>query len=72
LLELAPFGKVLFSSDAFALAELYLLAAVLHRRALTRLLTEGVAEGDWTEADALRIAECMSSGNAARVYRLTT
>ena len=32
-LELAPFGKLLFSSDAYGLAELYLLGAVLFRRA---------------------------------------
>jgi uncharacterized protein len=33
-LELAPFGKVLYSSDAFGLPELYFLAALLFRRAL--------------------------------------
>ena len=70
LLELAPFGKVLFSTDAFGLAELYLLATVLFRRALGRLLTAGVADGDWTAADALRIALDIGSGNATRAYRL--
>ena len=35
-LELVPFGKFLFSSDAYGLAELYHLAALLFRRGLTR------------------------------------
>jgi uncharacterized protein len=70
LLELAPFGKVLFSSDAFGLGELYLLAAALFRRALGRLLAAGVADDDWTAGDAVRIAAAIGSGNAVRAYRL--
>jgi predicted TIM-barrel fold metal-dependent hydrolase len=70
LLELAPFGKVLFSSDAFGLAELYLLGTVLFRRGLGRYLTEGVAEDAWTAADAARIAAMIGAGNATRAYRL--
>ena len=31
-LELVPFGKLLFSSDAYGLAELYYLGALLFRR----------------------------------------
>ncbi|HWO59363.1 MAG TPA: amidohydrolase family protein, partial [Umezawaea sp.] len=38
LLELAPFGKVLFSTDAFGLAELYVISTALFRRALDRVL----------------------------------
>lgn len=71
LLELAPFGKVLFSSDAFGLAELYLLGTVLFRRGLGRLLAEGVAEGAWTAADAVRVAGMIGSGTARRAYRLS-
>jgi predicted TIM-barrel fold metal-dependent hydrolase len=70
LLELAPFGKVLFSSDAFGLAELYLLGTVLFRRGLGRYLAEGVVEDAWTAADAARIAAMIGAGNAARAYRL--
>jgi predicted TIM-barrel fold metal-dependent hydrolase len=70
LLELAPFGKVLFSSDAFGLAELYLLGTVLFRRGLGRYLTDGVAEDAWTAADAARIAAMIGAGNAVRAYRL--
>jgi predicted TIM-barrel fold metal-dependent hydrolase len=70
LLELAPFGKVLFSTDAFALGELYLLGTVLHRRALARVLADGVADDDWTAADARRIAAAIGAGNAVRAYGL--
>ena len=40
-LELAPFGKFLYSSDAFGLPELYYLGAALFRTALSGFLTAG-------------------------------
>ncbi|WP_433337323.1 amidohydrolase family protein [Spirillospora sp. CA-294931] len=70
LLELAPFGKVLYSSDAFGLAELYHLGAALFRRGLARVLAEGVGDDAWTPRDALRVAGLVASGNAHRAYRL--
>ncbi len=69
-LELAPFGKLLFSSDAWGPAELHYLGALLWRRATARVLGEWVADGDWSQADALRVAEMVGAGNARRVYRL--
>ncbi|WP_030172238.1 amidohydrolase family protein [Spirillospora albida] len=68
LLELAPFGKVLYASDAFALAELYYLGSALFRRGLASLLEDGVREGAWTYADAGRAARLITSANARRVY----
>jgi predicted TIM-barrel fold metal-dependent hydrolase len=68
-LELAPFGKVLYSSDAFGLPELYHLAAVLFRRALAGFLSGGVADGAWTVRDAERVARLLAGENADRVYR---
>ncbi|RFU39527.1 amidohydrolase [Actinomadura logoneensis] len=70
LLELAPFGKVLYSSDAYGLAEFFHLAAVLFRRALARVLDGGVAQGSWTGADASRLAGMVAADNARRVYAL--
>jgi predicted TIM-barrel fold metal-dependent hydrolase len=70
LLELAPFGKVLFSSDAFGLPELYQLGTLLFRRGLARALESGMADGSWTETDAERIAGMILAGNAIRAYRL--
>ncbi|KQS56888.1 amidohydrolase [Geodermatophilus sp. Leaf369] len=70
LLELAPFGKVLFSSDAFGLAELYVLGTLLFRRNLGSYLGDGVADGAWTADDAERVAAMIGSENARRAYRL--
>jgi hypothetical protein len=69
-LELAPFGKVLFSSDAWGPAEMHYLGALLWRRATARVLGGFVADGEWTEAEALRIAAMTGGGNARRVYAL--
>jgi predicted TIM-barrel fold metal-dependent hydrolase len=69
-LEMAPFSKVLYSSDAWGPAELHYLGAVLWRRATARLLGGWVEDGDWTAADARRVAALIASGNARRVYRL--
>lgn len=69
-LELAPFGKFLYSSDAFGLPELYYLGAVLFRRGLSDFLRAGVDDGEWSPADADRVAAMIGSANARRVYRL--
>jgi uncharacterized protein len=69
-LELAPFGKVLFSSDAFGPAELHYLGALQWRRATTAALGAWVGAGDWSVADAARVAGMIGAGNARRVYRL--
>jgi hypothetical protein len=70
LLELAPFGSVLFASDAFGLAELYTLHTTLFRSALTAFLDDGIARGYWPVAEAERIATMIAAGNARRAYRL--
>jgi uncharacterized protein len=70
LLELAPFGSVLFSSDAFALPEIYAINTVLFRRALDAFLDHGIARGYWPANEAERIAAVICSGNARRAYRL--
>jgi predicted TIM-barrel fold metal-dependent hydrolase len=69
-LELAPFGKVLFSSDAWGPAELHYLGALLWRRATARVLGDWVADGEWSEAEAIRVAAMIGGGNARRVYAL--
>lgn len=69
-LELVPFGKLLFSTDAYGLPELYLVGARLFRRALEELLDRWVAEGAWSRPDADRVATLVCAENARRVYRL--
>ena len=61
---------MLFSSDAFGLAELYYLGTILFRRALSGVLESLVDDGDMTEADAEHIATLISRDNARRAYRL--
>jgi predicted TIM-barrel fold metal-dependent hydrolase len=69
-LELAPFGKVLFSSDAAGPAELHYLGALLWRRATAAVLGGWAESGDWSAADAIRVAGMIGAQNARRVYRL--
>ncbi|WP_328497072.1 amidohydrolase [Streptomyces sp. NBC_00414] len=68
ILELAPFGKLLFSSGAHGLPELHVVGARLFREALARVLGAWVAEGAWSPADAQRVAGLIAAGNAKRVY----
>jgi predicted TIM-barrel fold metal-dependent hydrolase len=70
ILELAPFGKILFSSGAHALPELHVVGARLFREALGRVLGSWTAEGAWSPGDAQRVAQMIAAGNARRVYGL--
>ena len=67
-LELAPFAKQLYSSDACGPPELHLLGALLWRRGMARVLGRWVREGDWTLRDAVRVVRMIGAGNATRVY----
>ncbi|MGE3293960.1 MAG: amidohydrolase family protein [Geminicoccaceae bacterium] len=69
-MEMGPFHKQLYSSDAFGLAELHHLGRVLFDDALGRLLDDWIAEGDCTAADADRFMAMIAAGNARRIYRL--
>ncbi len=69
-LELAPFGKFLYSSDAFGLPELYYLGAALFRTALSAFLT---ADQDlFTERTVARLVRMLCADNAKRAYALAT
>jgi uncharacterized protein len=69
-LELIPFGKFLYSSDAFGLPELYYLGALWFRRGLSSFLQQGIADGDWTQASAERLTRLICVENARSAYRL--
>ncbi len=69
-LELAPFGKLLFSTDAFGLAELYHLGTALFRQGLSDFLRTALAADALSEVDAIRLARLAGHENAARIYRL--
>ena len=70
LLEMAPFRKILYSSDGFGPAELHCLGARLWRNGIQAVLQEFVDTDEWSERDAVRVADLIAQGNARRVYRL--
>ncbi|MFI0236849.1 amidohydrolase family protein [Streptomyces sp. NPDC016845] len=70
ILELAPFGKLLFSSGAHGIPELHVVGARLFCDALGRVLGNWVAEGAWSLVDAQRVASMIAAGTAQRVYGL--
>jgi len=69
-LELAPFAKLLYSSDAWGPPELHFLGAALWRRAVTSVLGAFVDQGDWSAEDAVRVASLWGRDNARRLYQL--
>ncbi len=70
LLELAPFRKIVYSSDAFGPAELHYLGTTLWRNGIHRVLSGFVDNGDWSAADAMRVVDLIARDNAERIYRL--
>ncbi len=67
-LELAPFHKVLFSSDAWGLPELTYLGALLFRRGLGEIADDFVARGDWSAANAVSVVTAIGRDNALKAY----
>ena len=67
-LEMGPFFKQLYSSDAFGLAELHYLGQLQFRRTLARHLDLWIGEQMCTLAEADRIVAMIASGNASRIY----
>ncbi|WP_103339769.1 amidohydrolase family protein [Amycolatopsis sp. CA-126428] len=70
LLEIAPFGKVLFSTDAFGLAELYHLGTALFRQGLSDFVRTAFDAEAMSEKDAVRLCALVGHENANRIYRL--
>jgi uncharacterized protein len=69
-MELVPFGKLLFSSDAYGLAELYYLGAELFRRGLWTVLGRLINSDEMTSRDADHVASMIARDNARRIYHL--
>jgi predicted TIM-barrel fold metal-dependent hydrolase len=70
LLGLAPASKLLFSTDASLVPELYWIGARIGRRALARVLDEHIADGALDERTALDWAERILWRNSEAVYGL--
>ncbi len=69
-LELAPFRKILYSSDAFGPPELHYVGSRLWRDGIAEVLSGFVDRAQWSVADAVRVAGLIGRDNAARLYRL--
>lgn len=70
LLEMAPFRKILYSSDAFGPAELHYLGAVLWRNGIRDATQVFVDAGEWSVDDAIHVIDLIAHENAARIYGL--
>lgn len=70
LLEMAPFRKILYSSDGFGPAELHYLGAQLWRAGIAATLQRFLEADEWSHADAARVVDLIAHGNARRVYQL--
>lgn len=68
LFELGPVSKVMYSSDAHHIPELYYLAARCGREALGNMLERAVRTRELTAAEAEQVAGDVLRGNAARLY----
>jgi predicted TIM-barrel fold metal-dependent hydrolase len=71
ILEVVPFSKVLFGSDAYDVPELYWLAGRWGKLYLSLALAKYVREGIASEEEVLRMAQMILSGNNRRVYNLS-
>jgi predicted TIM-barrel fold metal-dependent hydrolase len=69
-LELAPFRKILYSSDGVGAPELHYLGSRMWRDGTADVLARFVARGQWSHADACRVATLIGRDNAMRIYRL--
>ncbi|MBZ9638838.1 amidohydrolase family protein [Streptomyces sp. PSKA30] len=70
-MEITPFRKLLYSSDAYGVAEFFPLGALAFRQGLAGLLRERVDSDELSLPDALRIAQWAGRDNALRVYRFS-
>ncbi|MFI6805136.1 amidohydrolase family protein [Streptomyces luteogriseus] len=69
-LEITPFRKLLYSSDAYGVAEFFHLGALAFRQGLAELLQARVDADELSLPDALRMARWTGRDNALRVYGL--
>jgi predicted TIM-barrel fold metal-dependent hydrolase len=69
-LGLCPTTKLLYATDATRYAEVYLVAAVLHREALAGALGDMVNSGWLTKPEAAEAGRQVLSDNARRIYQI--
>ncbi|MCS6846259.1 MAG: amidohydrolase, partial [Anaerolineae bacterium] len=67
-LELAPISKIMFSTDAHLIPETFYLGARCGREVIAEVLSQTVADGDLSPAEADDAALDILHRNAARLY----
>ena len=72
LLELAPTTKLMYSSDAHNIPELYYLGAKWGREILQQVLEESIQDGDLTVSEAEEVARDVLAENARKLYLKTS
>lgn len=68
--SLTPASKILFSTDAYSIPDIFWLAARWGRRGLARVLDELIALGAFTYDEALDAAHRILHGNAELLYEI--
>jgi hypothetical protein len=69
-MEITPFSKLLFSTDAHHFGEVYWLALKQFRQAFEKVLVEYVESDDLTAEQAIEAAKDIYFNNSKRVYNL--
>jgi predicted TIM-barrel fold metal-dependent hydrolase len=69
LLELAPTSKLMYSSDAHNIPELYYLGAKWGREVLAQVLDEAIKDSDLTANEAESVARAILCENARALHR---
>ena len=72
LFEMGPTTKIMHGSDGYNIPELFWISAIRAKRALSAALKELVEANEIDEGWAEEIAEQILSGNAKRIYKLTS
>jgi predicted TIM-barrel fold metal-dependent hydrolase len=69
-LSLTPTSKILFSTDAYSIPDIYWIAARWGRSGLARVLDELIALEAFTQDEALEAAHQILHGNAEKLYAI--
>lgn len=69
-LSLTPVSKILFSTDAYSVPDIYWLAARWGRWGLAQVLDELITLGAFTQQEALDAAHQILHGNAEKLYEV--
>jgi predicted TIM-barrel fold metal-dependent hydrolase len=70
LLELSPISKIMYSSDAHLIPDLYYLGSLWGREILAQILETAISDGDLTNQEVENIAQLILRENAHKLYQI--